>query len=230
MLSKLIAVAVLSLGMAFADTVTAVNAGPLPAAADDLSGDASLGVIIGSLYTGYNNSSFPNFESVFKINILNYLLFSAETVPVGAHGIPDTDLFLFDSTGHGVYGNDDISGSNTLSCLPSLSSNPCPSSRNGTGPTHDGIYYLAIAISADYPISSAGEIFNFSQSTNVVGPDLALGGALPISGWDNGAFTSPDFDNVNYEIVLNGTAPEPATWLLIAAPLLALWIARKRMA
>ena len=230
MLFKLAALAVLSFGVALADTVTASNAGPLPASAEDLSTDGSLGAIVGSLYTGYNNSAFPNFESVFKIDILNYRDFSAKTVAV-PFGAPDTDLFLFDATGHGVYANDDASSVNTLSCLPAATGvNPCSSSRNGTGPTSNGIYYLAIANSADYPISSSGEIFNIVNTTDVVGPALGLGGAGAFIGWDNGAFTTPDFDLVHYDIVLTGTTPEPATWLLIALPLSALFLIRKRTA
>ena len=230
MLLKLALVAVLSLGVALADTVIANNAGPLPSSAEDLSADRSLGVIVGSLSTGYNNSAFPNFESVFKIDILNYREFSAKTVSV-PFGAPDTDLFLFDATGRGVYANDDASAGNTLSCLPSGdAANPCSSGRNGTGPTSDGVYYLAVANSADYPISSSGEIFKILNSTDVVGPDLTMGGASPIIGWDNGAFTQPDFDLVHYEIVLTGTTPEPATWLLIGVPLAALFFVRKRIA
>jgi hypothetical protein len=37
-----------------------------------------------------------------------------------------------------------------------------------------------------------------------------------VAGYDGGAFTSPDTDLVNYDIVLSGTTvPEPSTWLLL---------------
>ena len=231
MFPKLAILAVLSLSVALGDVVIANNAGPLPSSAEDLSADGSLGAIVGSLYTSSDNSPYPNFESVFKIDILNYRDFSAQTVPVSPHAVADTDLFLFDASGHGVYANDDASATNTLSCLPSADgANPCSSSANGLGPKSNGIYYLAIAIGANYPVSSGGEIFNILNSTDVVGPDLTMGGGSPINGWDDGAFAQPDFDDVNYAIVLSGTTPEPATWLLMAAPLLALFLLRKRMA
>jgi hypothetical protein len=112
---------------AFADMVAAADAGSLPSSAQDLSGDLSLTEITGTL-------DYPLGVSMFKIDIANPLDFSAQTVGV-AFGVPDTELFLFDSSGLGVYLNDDASGSDTLSCLPSADSgNPCSSSRNGLGP------------------------------------------------------------------------------------------------
>jgi hypothetical protein len=230
-LAAFVVTAALSVGVCCADIITASSAGPLLSSAEDLSSSNSVNGIIGSLYISSDGSPYPDFESVFKIHILNYLSFSAETVPVGAHGITDSDLFLFDASGHGIYMNDDASGSNTLSCLPSAtSSNPCSSSRNGVGPTSNGIYYLAIANSANYPTSSTGEIFSPISPTDVVGADLTAGGAAPFSGWDDGAFANPNFDQVAYDIVLTGTTPEPATWLLIAVPLCALVLLRKRLA
>ncbi len=215
MLRNLSILALLSVSAAFADTVIANNAGPLPASAEDLSSDASLTQIAGSLFTGAGGAAFPNFESIFKIDILNYQLFSAQTVPIAPHGIADTDLFLLDANGNGVYANDDISGGDTLSLLPAHSS---------VGPTANGIYYLAIAISTNTPQDANGNDLFALNGTDVVGPN----GTSPMTGWDNGAFTQPDFDNVNYNIVLTGTSPEPATWLLLAAPLLALFCLRNR--
>ena len=147
---------------AFADTVAATGAGSLPTSAQDLSSDLSLTGITGTL-------DFPLGVSMFKIDIMNPLDFSAQTVAV-AFGVPDTELFLFDSSGLGVYENDDASGSNTLSCLPSADSgNPCSSARNGLGPLTAGIY-LAITRSANLPMSSSGYIFSFPTfSTDVVG-------------------------------------------------------------
>ena len=58
--------------------------------------------------------------NMFALDILQPLNFSAITV-ASPFGITDTALALFDSTGVGVYLNDDIDGGNTLSCLPSQS-------------------------------------------------------------------------------------------------------------
>ena len=226
---RIIGLLALSSAFCFSDVIVADNAGPLLSSAQDLTGGDSLSGIVGALTTSSDGSPYPDFESVFKIDILNFRAFFAEVVPVGPHGLTDTDLFLFDAQGNGVYMNDDISGGNTLSCLPSLgASNPCPSSRNGVGPTSDGIYYLAISTSANYPVSATGEIFSPSSSTDVVGPDYTQGGGSPFTGWDDGAFTNPNTDQVDYDIVLCGTTPEPATYLLIAGPLCALALLRKK--
>lgn len=185
------------------------HAGPLPASAQDLTG-MTVNSIVGTL-------DFPDGVDMFKIDITDFVDFSAITTAV-SFGVPDTALFLFDASGKGVYANDDISGANTLSCLPSEgSSNPCPSPRPaGIGPTADGIYYLAITRSANYPLSGiADEIFTFANTTDVVGPDLTMGGASPITGWDGNVFTGPDFDLTAFNIELRGV-PEPATLTLMA--------------
>jgi hypothetical protein len=151
--------------------------------------------------------------------------FSAITVSTGAFGIPDTVLSLFNASGVGVYLNDDISASNTLSCLPSAdASNPCPVGPGGNGPLTPGIYYLAISRSANYPVDGFGnEIFSPVFSTDVVGAS----NTNPVAGWDGGAYTSPDFDLVNYDILLTGTVPEPGTFLLTGLAGLALAAFRK---
>ncbi len=223
MISKLAIAAALSLSIGFADTIIANNAGPLPASAQDLSTDDALSGISGAL-------DYPYGVSIFKIDVRNYLDFSAVVVPVGAYYIPDTELFLFSSSGSGVYWNDDISGSNTLSCLPSASSiNPCPAARNNVGPTSNGIYYLGITRAANLPTSSGGSIFASGPSTAVLGPDFSAGGDFPISGWDNGVFIGPDFDLTNYTIVITGTTPEPETWTLLASAGVALFLLRRKL-
>ncbi len=218
LLTKLAVAAVLSLGLSFGDTVVASGAGPLPGSAEDLTNQLP-NAITGSL-------EFPNGVSMFEIRILNYLDFSAVTVPVGAYAVPDTELFLFNSSGYGVYGNDDISGGDTLSCLPSGSgSNPCAYGRNGIGPTSNGIYYLAITRSANGPLSGTNEIFLGLVAGAAAGPDLNAGA---VDGYDNGVYTQTDFDNVRYQIDLTGTAPEPATWALMGLAGLVLMVVRRR--
>src|SRR5580704_1755569 len=181
---------------AFADTVVAKNAGSLPGSAQDLSGDLALTEITGFL-------DFPYGVSMFKIDIADPVDFSAQTVSTTL-GVPDTELFLFDSSGHGVYENDDATGPNTLSCLPSAGAgNPCSSSRNGLGPLSPGIYYLAITRSANLPMSISGYIFSFGTfSTDVLGPDPTMGGGDPINSWDDDVNTNPDSELVNYDIII----------------------------
>ncbi len=198
----------------FASTVIANNAGTLPATAEDLTNMFPT-EIIGTL-----DGNNQNDVNMFEISIMQASDFSAITVPTGAFGIPDTVLSLFNASGVGVYLNDDISASNTLSCLPSAdASNPCPVGPGGNGPLTPGIYYLAISRSANYPVDGFGnEIFSPVFSTDVVGAS----NTNPVAGWDGGAYTSPDFDLVNYDILLTGTVPEPGTFLLTGLAGLAL--------
>lgn len=207
-----------------ADTVVASGAGSLPGTAEDLTG-MNVTEITGSIMDQLG-------VEMFEIDITNAAGFSAITVGPGAFGIPDTELFLFDSSGMGVYGNDDIDGGNTLSCLPSaVVSNPCSSSRpGGVGPMTDGDYFLAITRSANSPLDgSASDIFTILNSTDVAGPNAGTG---PIADWDGGVFTNPDTDLVNFDILLTGTTPvpEPGTWALIAAGFVGIFLRRKQLA
>jgi hypothetical protein len=217
---RLVVKAVLSLslclgGRAFAGIIAANNAGALPASAEDLS------LLFPTEITG--TLDFPNGVSMFKIE-LSAPVFSAITVLPPAHGVPDTELFLFDSTGVGVYMNDEMTFSNTQSCLPSLAGNPCPSVRNGVGPASDGVYYLAITRSANLPVGAHGELFAPLLSTDVAGPVLND----PITGWDGAVNTSPNFDQINYDIILQGAVPEPPLWMVTAGAVLVFILLRRR--
>jgi hypothetical protein len=209
-----------------ADAVTASGAGSLPSTAEDLTG-INVSEIVGTIPDQLG-------VDMFKINITDFADFSAITVGPGAFGIPDTELLLFNATGAGVFANDDISGSNTLSCLPSAGAgNPCSTPLPaGVGPTSDGIYFLAITRSQDLPLDGgSNDIFTYSLSTDVVGPNS---GAGSIAFWDNGVFTSSDTDLINYDILLTGTSsvatPEPATWVLIAAGIVFILLQGKKLA
>ena len=192
------------------DPTSVTNAGPLPATAYNLVGQLP-DTIVGNL--GPN----PNAVNVFAISILSPLNFSAFTFPV-FQGATDTELFLFNSSGMAVYANDDITASNTLSCLPSKAApNPCPYAAGGLGPVTAGLYYLAITRSNQLPWDSSNNYLFTSavNSTDLVGRDLSAGGAHAVAGWDGGVFTSPNFDSSFYEIALTGTVPEPATLLMV---------------
>jgi hypothetical protein len=194
-----------------ASVVTASGAGPLPASAQDLTGLFPT-EIVGSI-------TDPLGVNMFKLDIFTPQTFSA-TMIGSAFDIPDTELFLFDSTGHGVLANDDQDNfgnlDSTLACLPSAVMNPCSSPLpGGIGPLVSGIYYLAVTRSANLPIDASSlDLFTIVNSTDVVGPDPTQGGNNPIADWDNGAFASPNSDDVNYDIILTGTTPEPATWIM----------------
>jgi hypothetical protein len=216
-------------GSSYGDLVMANNPGALPGTAQDLTG-VNVTEITGTIPDTLDPLLGVN---MFAIDVTDSQDFSAITIG-SPFGITDTELFLFNSLGFGVMGNDDIDGGNTLSCLPSANSifNPCPSAPpSGVGPMANGIYYLAITRSSNMPLSATGEIFTIFNSTDVVGPDTTMGGNDPITDWDGGAFTSADTDLTGYDIVLTGvSAPEPATWALLAIGLAFVLIRRKRLA
>src|SRR5262249_26899216 len=121
-------------------------------------------------------------HDLFLIRITNGATFSATTV--GQPGtLDDTQLFLFNSAGIGVYANDD--DANALGANSFRSTLPA-----GGAPTTitPGLYYLLIGASLSYPTSVGGLIFpNFTltsvpqvDATAVVGP-IGPGGASPLS-------------------------------------------------
>lgn len=187
-----------------ADTIVANNAGATVATAENLTAVRPT-EIVGAFNGDLND------VSIFEIVNRDPVNFSAMTISAGAFGVNDTVLTLFDSNGVGIYLNDDISGGDTFSCLPSSGAgNPCPTA-GVTLPL--GIYYLAISQSENYPLDDMGnEIFAPQLSTDLAQP-LSLN---PMAGWDGNSFASPDTDLVNYDIILTGTVPEPGTWLLTA--------------
>jgi hypothetical protein len=210
-----------------ATTIFANNPGALPGTAQDTTGLFPT-ELVGTLPDTTDPFAGVN---MFKIQIFDPSMFSASVVGE-AFGLNDTVLSLFDSTGHGVMLNDDQGGGDPttfgLSCLPSVVANPCPSSLpNGVGPIIPGIYYLAISLAANYPTSTTGEMFSPVSTTDVVGPDLTMGGNDPITGWDGGAFLYAIPDDDNYDILLGGTVPEPATWMMTGAACVGLLLLRR---
>jgi hypothetical protein len=205
----------------FADVVNipfGSTAGPTTTTPYDLTGDPNPTEIIGTLDP-------TDGVALFEIDILHPLYFSAYTIFTGANGIPDPELFLFDSGGNAVYMNDDVSNSpvDTQSCLPSSISivNPCPTT-SGLGPQTAGDYFLAITFSLNSPQDSGPNyLFQAGSSTDVLGP----AGAGPLAGWDS---TFVDFDNANYDIIISD-APEPAAWPVTLAVGLGLVFFRRKL-
>lgn len=118
--------------------------------------------------------------------------------------LQDPQLFLFDSSGKGVYANNDFFGS-PQATLPS----------GGFSPKDSGIYYLAISGSGYYPVSSQGRIFPDDSSTGVFGP-TGSGGNFPLIG-----FAGTSDSNGRYTIALTGvqtsakSVPEPGSTLAL---------------
>jgi len=197
------------------------DAGDLPATAQVPTGSGALTSISGSI-----PSTSATDADMYRIHISTPSTFSATTV--GTVGLPGTQLqnsqlFLFNAAGLGVYGRDDDPGT-FRTTLPAGSL---------LGPQIPGDYFLAISGFARDPVSPGGLIFPSSPNTTLFGP-TGPGGTQPISGWTGleAAFASRG----NYRIDLTGAefvsvstlVPEPGTLLLFAAGLFGILALRRR--
>lgn len=131
--------------------------------------------------------------------------FSATVVTPPSGPLPDSQLFLFDSTGRGIFANDDFDpdGAGPLSPIPS---GPSSISTDLVA----GQYFLAISVFDDEPVSAGGLIFptffslpnDFGLQVGPTGP----GGALPIIGWDENTLSN----GFSYTINLTNALGSPA--------------------
>ncbi|SFW18477.1 PEP-CTERM protein-sorting domain-containing protein [Nitrosovibrio sp. Nv17] len=187
--------------------VERVDAGNLLGTAQEPTGDGSLNNIRGLLE---HNQDID----LFKIYISNPTTFSA-SVTANFNSV----LSLFDSTGLGVYGNDDAKLGDTNAGLPA---------GHAFGPQAAGWYYLAISTDEVMPTSGSGTgpenyIASITSEpyTAVLGP-TGPGGGSPLTGWATegdpnlGVFES-------YRIRLSGVTvspvPEPETYGMLLAGL-----------
>ena len=136
------------------------DAGDLPATAQDLSGETVAQI------TG----DFPDATDVdmYKLCLTGGGTFSATTV--GGSDV-DTQLYLFDANGLGVYGNDDTDGV-FQSTLPA---------GHALTPQAAGTYFLAVSPYNLEPRSDAGSIF--IDMPGVLAP-LGPGAAEPVTAWN----------------------------------------------
>jgi hypothetical protein len=160
------------------------DAGELPLTAQEPGPAGPLRSITGNVGT---------FDSdMYKVCLTGGADFSASTV--GTTGF-DTQLFLFDERGMGVYANDDdLGGAIMQSRLPA---------GHALGPKTPGVYYLAISAFDRDPQSSPDPRLGyiFLPSLGVVGP-IDRGGGAPITGW---AHRLGDKPGGAYAISLTGT-------------------------
>jgi hypothetical protein len=164
------------------------DAGDLRVTANDM-GDSALTEINGS-FTGAMDSD------VYRMCLSDGASFSATSVGQTFPPNLDTQLFLFDSQGYGIYANDDAAGGIRGSTLPA---------QHRFSPSAGGEYFLAISQYNRDPQSSQGEIFqdNFSRwlYPDGVVPANGFGGGETLSGWNGRA---PGGEGT-YRITLTGT-------------------------
>lgn len=179
----------------------------------------TLSGISGTLTSSVPVGGSPRHQvDLYKIRIGDAASFSAKTRDTGF----DTALFLFNSSGLGVYMNDDMPDfSGLTSLLPAGDAN---------SPVANGIYYLAVALGGFIAQDGSG----FSLFTNGGGFNDVLGadpssGAL--AGWAD-RFGSFSESPLNYFIELTGATtgelPEPGSLLLLLGAGLAAVVVRRR--
>ncbi len=136
---------------------------------------------------------------LFKIYLTGGGTFSASTV--NPDTVIDTQLFLFDADGLGVYANDDQGG-----CFCFQSTLPAG---NILTPIQSGVYYLGISTFLVNPFSSDGEIFpsSFVSGFEAIKAATGDGGSLPLSEWV-GFF----FQQGSYTINLTGVEALESTF------------------
>lgn len=176
-----ILVAVLSAGLALAPSALAVpeqgDAGDTPSTAQDLTTQ-----VVDSI-----SGTFAGADSdLFRVCLSGGGSFSASTVGVTDPGT-NTQLFLFDAAGMGIYADDDAAGTEQ-STLPA---------GHPLTPAAAGEYLLGVSPYDRDPQSAAGAIFN--NVPYLVGAD-GRGAAAPVERWWGGLRASGA-----YTVSLTGT-------------------------
>ncbi len=171
---------------------SAGDVGSLIANAQDLTGQP-YSVILGEF-------SVIDDIDIYKINITSADSFAATTeVNVGTH--VDTELWLFDENGVGVYSNDDTPNHATdMSLLPRRTSTPGDS----LGPVTNGVYYIAVSIYEVVAQDEDGaEIFENPRATLNWDRVNAPLSPKPLAGWEvKGTGGNPPG---TYRITMTGT-------------------------
>ena len=218
--AALLAAALLLLAPAFARAQTYIettDAGATLATAYTITGGGSLTTISGTLSDAYD-------VDLFKIVIASPTLFSATTIGSSTPWDLDTQLYLFDSTGHAVFGNDDADYTTLQSTISASSISHLTS----------GIYYLAISQSGNDPVNSVSQLLftGYGADSTAALTASTLANPTTLSDWTNGTYFA---DSGSYQIALTGVTavPEVATTAsaLGACALAAgMWLRRRRTA
>jgi hypothetical protein len=186
------------------------NAGATIAKADITGGSGVLTDIAGALGNTTTGADF------YEIYITNPNTFSAITTGNTKKPVIDPALYLFDSAGNGLFGEDNISSGNKQAALPA-------GTLTGLNP---GLYFLLIAPSGHVPDEKHGNSI-FGAITGTTGV-VAGSGVLK----NYGGTPSADDAGKGYDIKLTGArfaVPEPATFgfTVVGIALLG-WRSRRR--
>jgi hypothetical protein len=181
-----------ALSLALAPGAFATNevgdAGDLRVTANDM-GDSAVTQINGSFTDAMD-------ADVYRVCLTDGASFSASSVDGRFPPNLDTQMFLFDAQGYGVYANDDAASGTRGSMLPA---------HHRFSPVTGGEYFLGISQYNRDPQSSQGEIFqdNFSRWQFPDGVVYAngFGAAETLSGWNGRAPGGLG----TYRITLTGT-------------------------
>lgn len=180
------------------------DTGQLPAASQDATGTGPLLEIRGSLIDGFD-------VDMFRIWITAPSSFLAQTLE-SPFFVSDPQLFLFDSSGAGVYMNDDGDGLGSQSFLPPA---------HPAGPFLPGFYYLAIGWFDNEPLTGASKMFLEGPGANR--PDPATAG-MPLTSWNNDFSGRIDLPT-DYVILVDGVTaiPEPGTLVSVGLGFGVVW-------
>ena len=206
-LAALAALALLGTG-AQAQTYTKVGTGPdsLPANAQVTQGFGTLTTILGSLSTVSTASTASN-PDLFEIYIDGTAPFSATTHSFDTT-IYDTQLFLFNLDGTGVYANDDASDFARYSVI------------TAPAPLTPGLYFLGVSSYGAIPRSGVGAAFDMFPNTfdDTSGRTPTTGLRTPTPGvtgpLTNWFVSGADVETGAYSIILSGVSyavPEAST-------------------
>jgi hypothetical protein len=157
------------------------DAGDLPSTAQDL-GSGAVSSILGTFSGGGD-------VDVYRVCVADGASFSASTINATTL---DTQMFLFDAAGMGVYSNDDAGLGIHGSRLPD---------HHRFSPAAPGEYFIALSSFNNDPQSDAGEIFPDLFAPGLY-PDgvvdaTGMGGAEPVVGWSGRTRGPPGLYRIN---------------------------------